>query len=154
MRRVAGSLAEYVYFAALTLWVGGVWSIGYIVAPILFATLDDKQLAGLVAGKMFTFVGWIGLGCGVYVLLYSRLREEKNRVFSWCVFAMLVLTVAMLFGIQPLMAQLKLQAFPLDVMQSPLRARFVFWHGLSSVLYLLQSLLGIVVATLARPASK
>ena len=29
----------------LTAWVGGLWAIGYIAAPTLFATLDDRAMA-------------------------------------------------------------------------------------------------------------
>ena len=34
----------------LTLWVGGLWIIGYLVTPVLFKTLDNRQLAGELAG--------------------------------------------------------------------------------------------------------
>jgi hypothetical protein len=47
------------------------------------------------------------------------------------------------FGLQPLMVQLKADAWPRDVMESVLRDRFVAWHGVSSILYLLQSVLGL-----------
>jgi hypothetical protein len=44
---------------ALTLWVGGFWAIGYLAAPMLFYNLDDRMLAGMLAGKMFTGMpGW------------------------------------------------------------------------------------------------
>ncbi|NOX26610.1 MAG: DUF4149 domain-containing protein, partial [Gammaproteobacteria bacterium] len=37
----------------LTLWVGGTWTVGYIVAPVLFKFLEaDRQLAGALAGEM------------------------------------------------------------------------------------------------------
>ena len=41
------------------------------------------------------------------------------------------------------MAQLKADALPRDVMESVMRDRFVAWHGISSILYLVQSLLGV-----------
>jgi hypothetical protein len=56
--------------------------------------------------------------------------------------AMLLLTMLTQFGIQPLMADLKAQALPLEVSQSEFAGRFRMWHGVSSILYLLQSLLG------------
>ena len=49
------------------------------------------------------------------------------------------------FGIQPLLAQLKADALPREVMESVLRSRFATWHGVSSILYLVQSLLGLVL---------
>ena len=36
----------------LTIWVGAMWSVGYIVAPVLFQMLD-KPVAGNVAGQLF-----------------------------------------------------------------------------------------------------
>jgi len=52
----------------LTLWVGGLWAIGYIVAPALFANLEDRALAGTLAGVMFNIIAWVGLACGSLLL--------------------------------------------------------------------------------------
>ncbi len=46
------SLAEALCAVALTLWIGGLWVIGYLVAPTLFYTLSDRALAGSLAGKL------------------------------------------------------------------------------------------------------
>lgn len=141
MRRLADAL----YIIAITLWVGGLWAIGYLAAPVLFASLGDRQLAGIVAGKLFALIGWIGLGCAAYLLLFLVLRWGgrffKSGVF-WLVLVMALMTLASQFGIQPLMVQLKADALPREVMESVLRDRFVAWHGISSILYLAQSLLG------------
>ena len=53
-------LSEALYLLAITLWVGGMWAIGYLAAPVLFASLGDRQLAGMVAGKLFALIGWVG----------------------------------------------------------------------------------------------
>lgn len=144
MRRFADAL----YFIALTLWVGGLWAIGYIVAPTIFSTLADRQLAGALAGKLFALIGWIGLGCAAYLLIFMLLRigsaALKRGVF-WLVFLMALLTAVSLFGIQPLLVQLKADALPREVMEGVLRDRFATWHGISSILYLLQSLFGLLV---------
>ena len=55
-------ISEALYFATISLWVGGMWAIGYLVAPVLFSSLGDRQLAGMVAGKLFALIGWFGLG--------------------------------------------------------------------------------------------
>lgn len=139
-------LSEALYLIAIALWVGGLWAIGYIAAPVLFASLGDRQLAGMVAGKLFSLVGWIGLGCAAYLLIFVLIRSGaacfKSAVF-WLVLLMAALTAASQFGIQPLMAQLKADALPREVMESVLRDRFAAWHGISSILYLVQSLLGL-----------
>lgn len=139
-------LAESLYLLAITLWVGGVWAIGYVAAPVLFASLGDRQLAGMVAGKLFSWVAWIGLGAAVYLLMFMFVRLGgrffRSAVF-WLVLLMGLLAAAGEFGIQPLMAQLKADALPREVMASVLRDRFAAWHGIASILYLIQSLLGV-----------
>ena len=57
----------------------------------------------------------------------------------------LALTAVSQFGIQPWLAQLKAEALPREVMESVLRDRFATWHGISSILYLVQSLLGVLL---------
>ena len=49
MRRIWDGLAG----GLLVLWIGGMWAIGYVAAPVLFANLGDKQLAGMLAGRLF-----------------------------------------------------------------------------------------------------
>jgi hypothetical protein len=122
------------------------WAIGYMAAPVLFSSLGDRQLAGVIAGKLFALIGWVGLGSAAYLLIFllSRWggRFFKSAVF-WLVLLMALLVVVSQFGIQPLMAQLKADALPRGVMESVLRDRFSTWHGVSSILYLIQSMLGL-----------
>ncbi|HPU79210.1 DUF4149 domain-containing protein [Accumulibacter sp.] len=147
MRRLADALHD----VALTLWVGGLWVIGYLVAPTLFATLsNDRQTAGLLAGRLFESMGWVGLACAVYLLLFVLLRvgtTALRRWNFWLLVLMLLLTAVSLFGVQPLLAQLKADALPREVMESVLRNRFAAWHGVSSILYLVQTLLGLLLVT-------
>jgi len=139
-------LSEAFYFVAIALWVGGMWAIGYLAAPVLFSSLGDRQLAGMVAGKLFALIGWVGLGCAAYLLVFLLARWGggffRSAVF-WLVLCMGLLVAASQFGLQPLMAQLKADALPREVMESVLRDRFAAWHGISSILYLIQSLLGL-----------
>lgn len=139
-------LSEAFYFVAITLWVGGMWAIGYIAAPVLFSSMGDRQLAGMVAGKLFSLIGWVGLGSAAYLLIFlvARCRGQAfRRAVFWLVLLMALLAAASQFGIQPLLAQLKANALPREVMESVLRDRFAVWHGISSILYLMQSGLGL-----------
>ncbi len=139
------------YSIAVTVWVGGLLAIGYLAAPVLFSQLADRSLAGAVAGAMFSMIAWVGLACGTYLILFvlagKGWRAVQSGVF-WIVLLMLALTVAGHFGIQPILAQLKADALPRQVMESALRDRFSTWHGVSSALYLVQSLLGIALVIL------
>lgn len=144
MRRFWDGLAG----VSLVLWIGGMWAIGYLAAPVLFASLDDKQLAGVLAGKLFALMAWIGMGAAIYLLVYRIARDggaALKTLFFWVVALILVLTLAGHFGIQPIMQGLKNQAMPQAVMQSVFADRFARWHGISSILYLIQSTLGLVL---------
>jgi hypothetical protein len=147
MRGIADALQSM----TASLWVGGLWAIGFIVAPVLFATLPDRALAGLLAGKLFSLMAWTGMACALYLLLYRLLRDGMGALRQgvlWMVLLMLVLTLAGEFGVQPLLAALKEQALPKQVMESVLRDRFAAWHGVASVLYVIQSVLGAALVIL------
>jgi putative copper export protein len=146
MRRLADAL----YSIVIALWVGGLWAVGYLAAPILFAELPgSRTLAGNLAGQMFAAISWVGMCCAAYLLLYllftGGLSTLKSLVF-WLVLAMLGLTLAGYFGIQPILAHLKAEAWPREVMQSAVKDRFATWHGVSSIVYLVASLLGAALA--------
>lgn len=139
-------LAEALYSLAIALWVGGLFAIGYLAAPVLFSQLSDRMLAGNLAGTMFSLVAWAGMACGGYLLFYLLARRgwrAFRTALFWIVVTMVALTVAGHFGVQPILAQLKADALPRQVMESALRDRFAAWHGISSGLYLVQSLLGL-----------
>lgn len=137
----------------MTAWVGGLWAIGYLAAPTLFYALADKQMAGMLAGKMFALVAYLGLVAAIYLLIQRLGRSGAAALkegFFWVVVVMLLLTLAGHFGIQPILAKLKAQALPADVMQSVFADRFRAWHGVASIAYLVESLLGIVLIIKAR----
>jgi hypothetical protein len=132
-----------------TAWVGGLWAVGYLAVPVLFYSQPDRQLAGMLAGHMFTLVSYLGMVCGIYLLAYRTVvfgRAVLRRPLFWIVAIMLLLTLAIQCGIQPMMDDLKLQALPLDVMHSAFADRFKMLHGISSIIYLIESLLGIALA--------
>ena len=150
-------LPYYLAKLSTVLWVGGTWAVGYIVVPVLFRTLPDHQLAGVLAGKMFAWMGYVGILCAIYLLAYQFLQlggtAWKSQYFH-LVASMLLILLVILCGIQPIMADLKSQAMPLDVMQSTLATKFKALHGLSSILYLLQSLLGVAIVLNPVPIKK
>lgn len=128
-----------------TAWVGGLWATGYLAAPVLFTAQADKQLAGMLAGHMFTWMSYVAMVCGAYLLWYywrMAKRSPARKQIIAIIASMLLITLILQCGIQPMMAALKVQALPADVMQSTLAGRFKAMHGISQILYLIQSLLG------------
>ncbi|MDX1696976.1 MAG: DUF4149 domain-containing protein, partial [Thiohalobacterales bacterium] len=65
---------------ALALWVGGLWAVGLMVAPVLFAQIPDRALAGTIAGNLFMLTALLGLVCGSILLLAGILRTGR---FDW-----------------------------------------------------------------------
>jgi hypothetical protein len=144
MRRFGDGLAA----TLLVLWIGGMWAIGYVAAPVLFASLEDKQLAGTLAGNLFQMMAWVGIGAASYLLIHRILVDRLSALktlFFWLVALMLTLTLVGLFGVQPILQGMKDQAMPHAVMQSVFADRFARWHGISSILYLVQSALGLIL---------
>jgi hypothetical protein len=141
-------LADSLHWFAVTLWIGALWAIGYIAAPLLFVTLEDHALAGMLAGKMFAVVAYIGMGCGIYLLLFRLIRQGAisfRQSFFWIVLVMLLITLLGHFGAQPILEAVKHQTLPREVVEGVLQDRFAAWHGVSSVLYVVQSVLGLVL---------
>ncbi len=133
---------------ATTLWAGSLWSIGYLAVPMLFQAQPDKVLAGMLAGRMFTVVGIIGMLCSTYLIWYCRQifgKQVWHETTFRTVLLMLGMTLALQYGIQPAMAELKAASDGADVMQSIYADRFKMLHGLSSVVYLIESLAGILL---------
>lgn len=140
------NLPHHLASLLITAWVGGLWAIGYLAVPVLFFAQPDRQLAGMLAGQMFTLVAYLGLVCGMYLLLHHISlsgRAAFRLGLFWVVAVMFLITLVLQFGIQPVMTDLKLQALPLDVVHSAFADRFKMLHRISGIIYLIQSMLGI-----------
>jgi hypothetical protein len=127
----------------LALWVGGLWVAGYVVAPSLFASLDDRQLAGQLAGQVFRIMSYIGLSAGGLLLISMLVRVGSSWAREWRVWvlvSMLVLVAVGAFVVQPMMAELKVGGI---IPGSEQAASFGRMHGISSILFLMTSLLGL-----------
>jgi hypothetical protein len=128
-------LLDKVRLLVAALWAGSLWAVGYLVAPTLFATLE-RQLAGRIAGTMFHSMAMLSLGCGAAmgVLLFFGTRDwtpKRRRTVLLIVVATVLCTVVSHFGLQPVMAAAKAAG----------DGSFAMLHGISSSIYLAQSLL-------------
>ena len=129
----------------LTLWVGGLWAIGYLAVPVLFHSLDDRRLAGEVAGQMFGVLSLVGLVCGTLLLvraIYVAGKKWSSAWRVWSLVAMLVLVATSAFVLQPMMQELKATGL---LEGSAAAKHFGQLHGASSVMYLITSLLGLAL---------
>ena len=132
-----------------TLWAGSLWAIGFVVAPTLFGTLSDRVLAGNIAGSMFRAEAWLSIACAALLLALLQwapgaLEPKRRRLLGALVLSMLVCALVSHFGITPLMAEIKAQA-PSGIMDDAMRSRFGMLHGVSTLVFAVQSLLAGVL---------
>ncbi len=136
----------------IALWAGALWLSG-LNAYLLFERLHDTQMAGMLAGQLFSAVSYIGMVSGIYLVIFRVFQfgtSAFKQAFFWAVLVMLLLVMAGHYGIQPILESLKNQALPSDVMQSVFADRFKTWHGVASVAYLIECLLAVVMVLKAR----
>jgi hypothetical protein len=128
----------------LTFWIGGLWTVGYIVVPVLFQQLPSHQMAGNVAGQLFIFLSWLGL---IFALLLAVTYFFIDQA-KWRYAVLLLITVFIsinLFFLTPEIAALREMAGSALREGTELHSRFALLHGIASGLYLLVSLLGLLL---------
>jgi len=133
----------------LTLWIGGLWVVGLVVAPTLFVELPDTATAGTIAGSLFTTMSWIGLVCASMLLLLGWLQRtcHARRWPLLLVVAMMVLVVLGEYVLAPMITELRVAG----QVASP---RFGLLHGLASGVYLVNCVLGLVLLVIWRDPTK
>jgi hypothetical protein len=132
------------------LWVGSLWTVGYLVAPTLFATLADRALAGTIAGSMFRVEAWLSIVCSVLLMALLVLStptpiRQQRRPLAVLILGMLACTLVSYFAFQPLMAALRETAGPTAMMTPDAKMQFGILHGISSLIYLIESILGVAL---------
>jgi hypothetical protein len=131
----------------LALWSGGLVTIGGVVAPTLFATLDDRALAGHIAGSLF-HVATIGSLILCLALLLAERRGQVSRPtrrqLLGRVAPALLLSLSE-WGVRPLLDAARAAG-------GSASASFAVWHGVSTLLYVAASawLVAGLVAELRR----
>ncbi|WP_438980114.1 DUF4149 domain-containing protein [Polynucleobacter sp.] len=141
--------AQRLFILIAGLWVGSLLTVGYLVAPAIFSTMTDRQAAGMVAGSIFRIEAYLSLIVCIGLMVLSNLLVNRGlnqfRLIRWILLAMLLCSVAAAFIFIPWMNTLRDNALAqgMPVMISPSATLFGRLHGVSSILFMLQSLLGI-----------
>jgi len=136
-----------------SLWAGSVWTVSYLAAPSAFAVLDSTQ-AGSVVGVMLTRLAWLSMVMApLLALLVWRARDldaKRRRALAWLIGGMLACSLAVYLGLQPMMAAIREAAGPGGVRASPQWGTFAALHGVSQVLYLVETVLGALLVVKSR----
>lgn len=134
-------------------WCGLTWSVGYVVAPVLFAALEGRALAGDIAGTLFLIQAWVSVAVGVVLLVMAMFvppppGEVRQTTLAQTdvriVIAMVICTLAGYFALQPLISTLRaiMSAQAFLATGPSAQAWFAAVHGASAFFYLAHSLLG------------
>jgi hypothetical protein len=157
-RKVA--VLRFLALTMLTVWVGGLATLGAIAAPVIFAVLEShdplagRELAGTVFGAVFERFLSASLVCGVLVLLLLGIRAaigprpSRLGVRVWLVVAMLAVTAgSWAFVIPRINATRRGTAGPIAGLRvdDPRRVAFGRLHALSNGLMLLTLAGGLVL---------
>lgn len=126
----------------LGIWAGALLFMGGAVAPVLFAHLPTRQIAGEIAGILFAYLDWAGLLLAVWFLMQAWRDKRKNALLAWVSVAFLLL--ANRFLLSPRMEAIKALG-PVDALApgSPQLRLFGALHGISSLSFLLVLLIVI-----------
>ena len=129
--------SRYQTFSAIVclLIAAGFMSVGYLVAPVLFSELGQKQ-AGQIAAVLFnqlSLIALIGMALVLTVMLVfeKQLKHVKSLLLSF------VLLLTLKFWISPWMADIK-ERYPqgLDYASADWQL-FASLHGIYQLLYLI-----------------
>jgi hypothetical protein len=113
---------------AAALWWGSLSVIGFLVVPMLFASMPTPAQAGNMAARLFSAQTWVSTACVGLLLLMARGRDsDQLRAWARPLLGFLVggLLLALLseFAVAPRIVA---------------RENLALWHGLGSGMFLLQ----------------
>jgi hypothetical protein len=149
---------RYVYVVALAIWVGGLITIGSVVAPSAFAALPaadrGDQAAAAVVGEVlrrFHTVSYVAGATLLATLVLMKLVGPRPPGFGFrigLVSAMLALGVAAGAFVDPQIAAIRAESLvPIRSLapDHPQRQRFGRLHGISTALMAVTAVCGLVL---------
>lgn len=130
------------------LWLGMHIGFGYLVAPLLFTRLqtlpDGKMLAGNLAGVLFHWVN--GLGFITWLCVFWLLRRDNQHAYHRNKLPIWALTLTVLIAINEWLITPVIEALKNgqhNWLYDLTGGGFGLWHGISSIIYLIVSLIGL-----------
>ena len=151
----------------LVLWTGMVLGFAFLVAPLLFALLPSRDLAGHVAGRIVTrldFMAWAAFLAAMALVLLPRWHREIQdpgplgplRLWTAAALAALLMAFTSQFIVTPGLARIRARmAGPVESVprDNPDRLAYQKAHGISRQLMLFRLVLavGLAVGVTALP---
>ena len=134
------TLLRALEFLGLSIWLGSDILLSFVVAPGAFSVLASRDQAGAIVGYSLTRMHWMGVICGILLLLFRVARTRSVASLSapaaLCVLLMMLLTITSQLTVSPKMAALRVQmgSIQATAADSPLLAEFSRLHGVSVAL--------------------
>ncbi|MDP8983740.1 MAG: DUF4149 domain-containing protein [Pseudomonadota bacterium] len=113
----------------LVLWAGSLWSLSWVTS-VLFYAQDDRHLAGLLAGQLFSIEAYVGVAVAALAFLLTKVpgrTEPLPRPFVGGYVAAALLA-ANEWALRPVMAMARARGTMAGL-------SFGAWHGVSTVIY-------------------
>ncbi|MDB5857539.1 MAG: hypothetical protein JWQ76_1228 [Ramlibacter sp.] len=120
---------------AAALWWGSLSVVGFLVVPLLFTNAASPAQAGQLAARLFSAQTWVGMGCGMVLLMAASTSEDTAKM-DWGQGALVYVLLGMLAAL--------LQEFAVAP-RIVLRKDLAFWHSAGTALYSVQWLCALVV---------
>jgi hypothetical protein len=133
-------LLRTIEYLGLGYWLGSDGFLSFVVAPGAFSVLASRDQAGAIVGYSLGRMHWMGIVCGVVILLVRVLRIRSLSALvapaALCVVLMIILTVISQVAVSPKMAALRVQMGSIEatVAGNPLLAEFARLHTISVAL--------------------
>ena len=108
------------------LWWGSLTVLGGMVVPLLFATLETPAQAGQMGARLFSAECWLGVVCGLLMLLAARRQDQsfdRVRAPSLWVLGGILSALLLEFAVAPHIVA---------------RENLMLWHNLGTALYVVQ----------------
>src|SRR6266852_8497316 len=134
------TILRTIEFLSLSLWLGSDVFLSFVVAPGAFRILGSRDQAGAIVGFALWRMHFIGVVCGIVILLARLLRMKTFAGLvtpaALCVVVMIALTVVSQHAVSPKMAALRVQmgSIQATAADSPLLAEFGRLHRISASL--------------------
>jgi uncharacterized membrane protein len=131
------TVLRVIEFLALSIWLGSDVFLSFVVAPGAFLLLASRDQAGAIVGYSLVRMHWMGIVCGVVILLVRVLRIRSLPALvapaALCVVLMIILTVISQLAVSPKMAVLRVQMGSIEATAAgnPLLAEFARLHTIS-----------------------
>lgn len=142
------------FWLALSLWLGALFGFGALVAPAVFASLQTREQAGAVVGRILGRIHGFGLMAGLALLVVSA---SQATLLGWpsaaivrlaAVLLMVLLTVYNMTSVDRGIAAAKAKmARPIDEYdsESPEREEYNRWHRASTRAFGLTLVIGLAL---------